>query len=370
MWNWTNNLRNILLIFFGIVVALVLLEFTLGIASIIVDLPQKLSNKEFNDSNYRILVLGESTTAGDNNWPKYLESELRNVSDIYKIYNEGRMGTTSAVIVNDLEQNIAKYDPHMVITMMGINDNGMVFYNPDKKSNKLFSHMKIIKLTHWIINSIKKEKLSASTITHNSINEQKRIIIDSARKKCFIQKDYNKSIKLFIQLLSIWPDDTEIMSSISQCYIQNHKYSESIPYLINLTNKEPNNFWHHSALSVSYCKVHDYNKSKAEFIKSIKLDPSQRVAQVKHMFCFLEKGNISFEEIENFVEKYDIYVKINKTRTGKEDTMFNYRILNQMLVDKDIKHIAMQYPRKNIENLKEYYENYENYENITKICYF
>jgi len=41
------------------------------------------------------------------------------------VYNEGFSGVDTTMIVGRLEKNIKKYQPNMVITMMGVNDGGL-----------------------------------------------------------------------------------------------------------------------------------------------------------------------------------------------------------------------------------------------------
>jgi len=72
--------------------------------------------------NYRILCLGESTTAGQ--WPPYLEKILnqRNIGVRFSVIDKGVPGIKTNNIVSSLESNLEAYRPDMVITMMGVND--------------------------------------------------------------------------------------------------------------------------------------------------------------------------------------------------------------------------------------------------------
>lgn len=75
-------------------------------------------------NTYRILCLGESTT--QNHWPPFLQEILnqRNRGIKFSVIDKGLGGTNTSAILERLEINIKQYQPHMVITMMGINDYG------------------------------------------------------------------------------------------------------------------------------------------------------------------------------------------------------------------------------------------------------
>src|SRR3990167_7040383 len=73
---------------------------------------------------YRIICLGESTTAlgGEDSYPSQLEKVLNQWSKEIKfsVTNKGVPGTNTTGILAQLEDNLNKYNPNMVVTMMGI----------------------------------------------------------------------------------------------------------------------------------------------------------------------------------------------------------------------------------------------------------
>ncbi len=86
----TNLFQKISLVFFGILITLVLLEIILRLAGWIVISAQDANNAaSFDKSEYRIMCIGESTTQGDivpvrNNFPYELEVLLNLSSDTRK----------------------------------------------------------------------------------------------------------------------------------------------------------------------------------------------------------------------------------------------------------------------------------------------
>ena len=120
----TKIKHKIGLIVFGIFLTLIILEIELSATGFVLYSLQREGNNIAEDKNeYRILSLGESTTAdlfnGESSWPTELERILNNRSSVIKfeVFNEGISGTTSPRILNELEKNLHKYKPGMIIVM-------------------------------------------------------------------------------------------------------------------------------------------------------------------------------------------------------------------------------------------------------------
>jgi len=130
----TTNSQKIILILFGFFLSLLTLEAILQLGSVIFlslqNTENVLSDTLVGDKEnvYRILSLGESTTMdllnGQSSWPRQLERTLNNKSEKikFKVFNKGIGASNTAIILDDLDENLRKYQPHMVVTMMGINE--------------------------------------------------------------------------------------------------------------------------------------------------------------------------------------------------------------------------------------------------------
>lgn len=116
-----------------------------------------LGSPKIEGGDFRILFLGESTTAGDsrvgegNAYPDQIERVLQQKYPDKKIksYNKGFGGIETKAILRNLDKNMIKYKPNLVIFMAGSNEN----CSPDKPildSNthlkKLYSRLKIYRL--------------------------------------------------------------------------------------------------------------------------------------------------------------------------------------------------------------------------------
>jgi len=93
----------------------------------------------------RVLCLGESTTAlgGKHSYPRQLEAILNEKSPEVKfaVVNRGLPGVDTDHILAELRQNLDAYRPHVVVTMMGINDEGHELMPAPNATREAFSFL-------------------------------------------------------------------------------------------------------------------------------------------------------------------------------------------------------------------------------------
>src|ERR1700685_2963167 len=107
--NKTSLNKKFSLIIFGIFLSAVLLEIALRMAgAVFLYLQERQNHLSFSRNEYRILCLGESTTAlgGEDSYPGQLEAMLNAQAGIKKftVINEGIISTTSNYILEHIEQ--------------------------------------------------------------------------------------------------------------------------------------------------------------------------------------------------------------------------------------------------------------------------
>ncbi|HTY44744.1 MAG TPA: tetratricopeptide repeat protein [Patescibacteria group bacterium] len=121
---------KISLVLGGFLMFLILLEVGLRLGGFIVLSLQEYRNQQAmrHKEACRILCLGESTTVGQ--YPPYLEKILnqRHVEIRFSVIDTGIIAANSATILSQLESNIARYRPDIVVVMMGSNDQGILYY--------------------------------------------------------------------------------------------------------------------------------------------------------------------------------------------------------------------------------------------------
>ena len=115
--------QKLFLILLGIVLSLIILETGLRIGGFVLLNIKRSKNviSEYKDE-YVILSLGESTTASlynkQSSWPEQLEILLneRSLNVKFKVINEGIASTDTDFILANIDSNIEKYNPDIVIT--------------------------------------------------------------------------------------------------------------------------------------------------------------------------------------------------------------------------------------------------------------
>jgi len=127
----TARQQEIILVIFGLIAAIILAEASLRLAGYIyksyrID-AKKVSAREGKDT-IKILCLGDSFTFGVGapkgfSYPEQLQKMLDNYSaGKYIVYNEGIVGQNSSCVLKDLENNVYKYMPDIVIVLIGCNN--------------------------------------------------------------------------------------------------------------------------------------------------------------------------------------------------------------------------------------------------------
>jgi lysophospholipase L1-like esterase len=124
----TSTLQRLGLLAAGLVVALVLLELGLRAGGWVFLWLQDQRNRASlrEDSPYRILCIGESTTAlgGKDAYPAQLERVLNENAGrpVVSVINRGVPATNTSAIVARLPALLDQYRPDAVVAMMGAND--------------------------------------------------------------------------------------------------------------------------------------------------------------------------------------------------------------------------------------------------------
>lgn len=164
----TSLRQKIILVLFGLSLFLVFLEVSLRLGGFIFlslqDYRNKLSIR--CKGTYRIMCLGESTTAGQ--YPPFLENILNqsNAGVKFSVVDKGIPATNSNTILFQLEGNLNQYKPDMVTVMMGINDQKNMFHEQffyTRKNNFLMS-FRTYKLANFLWANIVKKAMEVSEL--------------------------------------------------------------------------------------------------------------------------------------------------------------------------------------------------------------
>lgn len=172
---------------FGVLLGLVVLEVGMRIAGFTLMSLQEYRNvlSLRQKGTYRILCVGESTTAdieGVISYPRQLETILneRAIGMRFSVINKGMAGMGTKQIISDLEANLNKYNPDMIITMMGINDADDYFVHLDmlatSKMARIVKSLKIYKLGKYLQRQFIHQHKNSSFILHGEKKARNQIV--------------------------------------------------------------------------------------------------------------------------------------------------------------------------------------------------
>ncbi|MBR9679064.1 MAG: hypothetical protein GON13_02245 [Nanoarchaeota archaeon] len=335
----TNDVKELLkktgLIFFSIILSFLILELTLFIGGLIININQQIENQitgyATHKNVYTILCLGESTTSHlpGNSWPSELYKILKekNITE-FRIINAGKVSVTTGMIISELDENIEKYNPDMVISMMGINDKLLSQINPERNLNliyddkkKFYEQLKTIKLIQYIIQALQNKYVDNyiyldkdwETI-RNITNPQNdpNVAIHSARIK-IAKNQFEDAEEILLQAWKITPDDKRLPYELAYVYAINPKKKlisfledNDLPFL-------PVNLLEQDILEYHYNTLHKKIQEKNIIYFAMQY-PTLNIQEIKNYFTLEDQTKIIFiSNKENFEE----YLK-----QGKYDELF------------------------------------------------
>jgi len=252
---------------------------------------------------YRILCLGESTTAGlgDSAYPLLLEEILnaKNIGIKFSVINKGVRGTHCLDIYSSLNDNLDLYKPDMVIVMMGINEGGTHMPKelavPSRQS--LLKKLKIYKLGQYILMHLSaraKEFTSAWSNWHayGSVKVNKKYGNDAFDSQSSHGADINckMTIGKLNRVLQVQPDDDQLYVSLGWAYKtcgEGEPAEQTFQKALAINSR---NYDAHFALGGYYRELPDYDKSISEYKKAIEVSPNKGPAYAGLGWDYLERA--------------------------------------------------------------------------------
>lgn len=302
--------------------------------------------------------MGESTTAGHNNWPdlteKILDKKFEKIN--FEFINKGINSTKSHVLVSKTPEYIKKYNPDIIVSMMGAND----------------SHFK-------------------TPLSNFKYTGEKKPLIDNI----LIFLEENSRIYKFITLLKNpspkaekepkKPGGQNNQSFYIETFAPDNNIKKGIEKCKNRLKEDPKNARLWTILGwLTYAENRPIkNKAQEYFKKALELNPwyynayygflqtevsyskeNIKVAKkaLKHypnddfFYSYLidniSNAPVSEKEKEQMIEKNSQKNFEFSQEPISQITKHNYNKLYELTKQKDIQLIAMQYPTRNLKNLK------------------
>ncbi len=396
--------QKITLILFGLFLCALILETGLRLSGFIFLFLQEHKNRVVmqRKDTYRIMCLGESTTAlgGDDSYPRQLE-EILNQKDTgikFSIINKGLSGTNTSAIVAQLDENLNKYKPDMVITMMGINDvsggyyvmRGETFVSKTILFLKSFRIFKLAKLL-WehIVHKFDFEhnvRALECLIKSNPTNDKLSFELAELYKR---QGNLERAEEIYKKIIELNPKSNEAYARLGMLYEAENKLFLAEEALKKAIELNPSNEGAICVLAIVYKRCKKFAEAEEFFKKAVKLKPGFSVAYFQLGLCYMEQGKLVdaeqafkdaikvdpnndraygrlallylYDETERHVLAQEYFDKVDRLRLKLyvDSVYCNYRQLKESLDKKRIKLVCIQYPMRNIEPLKRILGPYE-----------
>jgi len=316
--------QKIALVLFGLFLFFVLLEVSLRLGGFILLSIQEHRNLQSIKQKgvYHILCLGESTTQGQ--YSPYLEEILnkRNIEIKFSVIDKGLMCTNTVAILLELEKNLDKYQPDIVVTMMGCNDEGIRYYQDIPESDAwLFKHCRVYRFGRIIYMHILKKlkKDDIHRVKSHCLSQGKSIEAEKSFEKIteFKPKDdfvcvglgwtykdqgrYIESEQVFKKAIELNPKNDSAYAGLGWLYKDQGRYAESEPILKKAIELNPKNDSAYAELGRLYKNQKRYAESEQALKEVIRLNPKHDPAYVVLSLTYRDQGK--FTEAEQILDK-------------------------------------------------------------------
>jgi len=313
--------QKIASVIFGLFLTIVILEIGLRLGGFVLLSIQEHRNRisVSKRGSYRIMCLGESTTAGQ--YPPFLEEMLnqRNIGIKFSVIDKGIVGTTTAAILSKLESDLDTYHPDMVITMMGSNDFGphMPYeaISDSKAINflKSFRTYKLARLLwlHIVARLKDSNQLLLQRIELQQIHAENKDVLPS------------EALLKFKKAIELNPKNDYAYVGLGKSYRGQGKSFEAEELLKKAIELDPKNDWAYVELGKSYRGRGKPLEAEGLYKKAIELDPKNDCAYVglgsfyRGQGKYLEAEELLKKAIELSPKNDEAYIELGKSYRGR-----------------------------------------------------
>jgi len=318
--------KKVTVIILGFLLCVALLEIGLRIGGFVYTTLQERRNITSlkQKGTYRIMCLGDNTT---NPAGVFKLEEILNKHDIgikFSVINKAVPGVDTSYIVEHLEENLSKYTPDIVITMMGINDIDATTGYKDipietyklvkllrKSIEDKISEVKIYKREGMLKKAIKQNPKNAiayidlgrcyrdqgkydkaEEIYKKDIEQNPRHDLAYVELgRCYLEQEkYGKAEAMFEKSIELNHGNDMAYFELNRCYLQQEKFDKGEEILKKAIELNPTNSIFHVGLGRAYRTRGNYFASEAMFDKIIELNPGNDMAYYELGCSYKEHG--------------------------------------------------------------------------------
>jgi Flp pilus assembly protein TadD len=332
----TTFIQRIVLMLCAIFFFLSVLEIGLRLAGLImVSAWEKRNNDSLRKRGaYRILCLGESTTAGKAEaYPALLEAALSSLvpEKTFSVINCGIPSVNSTRLLSQLNKDLDKYDPDMVIAMMGINDGeDYVFFEAQNipALKRFLSSFKVYRLMKLLgrhgMSKMREYGFSGLTVSgpapgrwtvfiKNDLNYPefgKFIGKPSAaviQRECLRAKNdfergrYDQAEQRYKKIIELAPDNDEAYVTYALFYNKQDKFPQAALLLQKAIALAPHKAKAYIFLGWCYEEMREYDQARLMFLKAAEVEPRNPEAYIGLGYVCERQG--SYTEAEPLFKK-------------------------------------------------------------------
>ena len=313
--------KKVSLIFLGLFLALIILEISLRLGGFITLSLQEKNNLASlkQKGTYRIMCLGESTTS--HQYPPFLEEFLnkQNIGIKFSVIDKGIPGTNTMFILDQLESNIDKYKPDMVITMMGINDFGSHMPVEDYSDSKIMSSLqslKVYKLVKLIYLHFRRkseeENFSRPKQDNTAVEKQQNDnSLSSLDQDILDAKDNLQAKEVLNKSLALNSQDADAYIELGGVYWGQGKLIQAEELFKKAIELNPKNDYFYIQLGILCRDKGEVFQAEEAFKKAISIDSEDAEAYIELGLLFRRQGR--------FFQAKKVFKKVSKLKPKNVD---------------------------------------------------
>lgn len=392
----TSYKQKLALILLSIVSTFLLIEAGMRLTGFFISTRQSIRNHQVTkeDGAVRVLCIGESTTFSgtlEHSYPSVLEKILnQRKTDIkFRVINEGMLGVTSNVIRENLKEKLDQYAPDIVVTMIGINDGRndvaetRVIAEEDHRWERWLSEFKVYKLFRhiWLHAHSKygEEDEEKKKFFHSGQDSRLTELMEQAYDH-IDNMEFDEAEVILRKALVMAPEYSPIYSSLGGIYAYRNEKDTAITYLNKAIGFDPKNEEAYSQLGMRYFYAMNYPMAEQTFLALVRNIPDsdeayEKLAQIYFkqkeygkLEEILKRGEEKFPDSYIFSKMWASYFLIQGRSAEAEQrfakaadldarylsprTVDNYRAVKEMVLDRGIKLVSVQYPLRKLGPLK------------------
>ncbi len=389
--------ERLVLLLFGVVLSLGLLELGLRAAGMAFLARQELHNRSAlaGTDAVTVLCIGESTTGlgGADSYPSQLQDVLNEHDRRATVVNKGIPAITTDVIVANLPGWIETYRPAVVVAMMGVNDP-----RDDELGQPLawsLQSFRVYKLSAWLADGLRHRFTPARETPAQKDARVKRTAAENPHdpdaladlaEVLLAERQPADALTTLERGLALRPADLRQRMLLARMAYANHDSERAVGILDALTAEAPDDGRRQAAIAMEYLLGGDLERAERilavhpdvrayEFLEAGYYEraaralaagdpdeaerilnaterrlPSLRLGHLLHkqraLIAHARGDETSFEA------ELAIVRRLTAAR-GSTMTARNYRLVRLLLTEHEIPLVAVQYPLRSVDTLEE-----------------